>query len=78
MTDPHIRSTDERAKRQGQLTGGDNIQPIRADNHSDARPATQTPIQGRQGFLGRPVLAVLGGGLTLAVFAWLVVHYTVP
>lgn len=49
---------------------------FRADTHSTPDPAVETPIEGRQGFLGRPVLAVLIGGLVLAGVAWIVVHYT--
>lgn len=50
--------------------GGDPIPPLRAPDHSDADPAVETPIEARQGFLGRSVLMVLIGGLILAMIAW--------
>jgi hypothetical protein len=31
----------------------------------------ETPVEARQGFLGRPVLLVLVGGLVLTIIAWL-------
>jgi len=65
--------TEERAKAQGELGDGQKITPMRADDHSNASPATETPVEGRQGFLGRPVLMVLVGGLVLVVIAFLVV-----
>jgi len=54
--------------------GGDPIPPMRADDHSDADPAVETPIEARQGFLGRPVLMVLIGGLVLVTIAWFAVE----
>ena len=39
--------------------GGEPIPPMRADVHSDADPAVETPVEARQGFLDRPVLVVL-------------------
>lgn len=54
--------------------GGDAIPPLRAAEHSDADPAVETPIEARQGFLGRPVLMVLIGGLILAMIAWIIVE----
>ena len=54
-----------------QLRGGDPLPPMRADDHSDADPAVETPVEARQGFLGRPVLTVLISGLVLAVVAWI-------
>lgn len=51
--------------------GGDPIPPMRADEHSDADPVVETPVEARQGFLGRPVLMVLTGGLILAMIAWI-------
>lgn len=54
--------------------GGDPIPPLRAPDHSDADPAVETPIEARQGFLGRPVLMVLIGGLVLVTIAWLAVE----
>ncbi|KPF65961.1 hypothetical protein IP69_15915 [Bosea sp. AAP35] len=47
---------------------------MRADDHSNASPAVETPVEGRQGFLGAPVLMVLVGGLVLAIIAWFVVE----
>jgi hypothetical protein len=47
------------------------LPPLRADDHSDDDPAVETPVEARQGFLGLPVLAVLIGGLVLAVIAWI-------
>lgn len=57
--------------------GGDPIPAMRADDHSDADPAVETPIEARQGFLGRPVLMVLIGGLVLAMIAWVGVEMLV-
>jgi hypothetical protein len=34
------------------------------------RTVVETPVQARHGFLGRPVLMVLIGGLILAMLAW--------
>ena len=76
--DADIRQTNARAARQSETEGGEALQPMRADSHSTIDPAVQTPVEGRQGFLGRPVLAVLVGGLLLVGVAWLVVHYAVP
>jgi len=59
------------------LRGGDPLPPLRADDHSDADPAVETPVEARQGFLGRPVLMVLIGGLMLAVVAWIAVEMLV-
>lgn len=52
---------------------GEAVPPMRADDHSNASPAVETPVEARQGFLGRPVLGVLIGGLVLAVIAWIAV-----
>ncbi|HEV7257740.1 MAG TPA: hypothetical protein VGN82_08155 [Bosea sp. (in: a-proteobacteria)] len=76
--DTDIQATNARAAQQGEVEGGDAIRPMRADKHSSLNPAVETPIEGRQGFLGRPVLAVLVGGLFLVGVAWLIVHYAVP
>jgi len=76
--EPDIDKANARADSQSQLQGGEPVSPMRADHHSSADPAVETPIEGRQGFLGRPVLAVLAGGLLLVGVAWLVVHYAVP
>ena len=66
---------EDRAKAQAEgLAGGDKVPPMRADDHSDADPAVETPVEARQGFLGAPVLMVLIGGLTLAVVAWIAVE----
>ncbi len=59
-----------KVKRRGQA-----ITPLRAEDHSNAHPAAETPVEGRQGFLGRAVLAVLIGGLLLVGLAWIIVHY---
>lgn len=67
-----IEATD-RARAQGEgQAGGDTVPPMRADDHSDADPAVETPVEARQGFLGAPVLMVLVGGLALAIVAWIV------
>ncbi|PZU90123.1 MAG: hypothetical protein DI527_14905 [Chelatococcus sp.] len=58
---------------QAETPGGAPIPPMRADDHSDASPAVETPVEARQGFLGRPVLMVLGAGLALAVIAGIMV-----
>lgn len=52
--------------------GAEPIPPMRADVHSDADPAVETPVEARQGFLDRPVLVVLVAGLALAVVGWFV------
>lgn len=77
MANPDIRRTDERAQRQTEAPGGQPVPPLLPNKHSNVDPATETPVEGRQGFLGRPVLAVLVGGLLLAGIAWIVVHYAV-
>ncbi|TCR68237.1 hypothetical protein EV560_10264 [Bosea sp. BK604] len=69
------KRTAERADLQSELAGGQPMTPLLADDHSSANPALETPVEGRQGFLGRPVLAVLIGGLILVGIAWIVVHY---
>lgn len=58
-----------------QLRGGDPLPPLRPDDHTDEHPAVETPVEARQGFLGRPVLMVLVGGLILAVIAWFAVEF---
>lgn len=73
--DPDLRAASARAAQQGEGDGGNAVPPMRADTHSNADPAVETPVEGRQGFLGRPVLAVLVGGLLLVGLAWIVVHY---
>jgi hypothetical protein len=60
-----------------QLRGGDPLPPLRVDDHSDDDPAVETPVEARQGFLGRPVLVVLIAGLVLAIVAWLAVEMLV-
>lgn len=59
------------------LRGGDPLPPLRADDHSDANPAVETPVEARQGFLGWPVLTVLISGLMLAVVAWITLEMLV-
>lgn len=71
-TKPPVPSEDLEEAR-----GGTPIPPMRAEHHSDADPAVETPIEARQGFLGRPVLMVLIGGLILAMVAWIVVDWLV-
>ena len=51
--------------------GGEPIPPMRADVHTDADPAVETPVEARQGFLDRPVLVVLVAGLALAIVGWI-------
>ena len=75
--DADYREANARAERQGATAGGETIGPMQADEHSNTDPAIETPVEGRQGFLGRPVLAVLIGGLLLVGVAWLTVHYSV-
>lgn len=66
---------EDRAKAQTEgPAGGDKVPPMRADDHSSADPAVETPVEARQGFLGAPVLMVLIGGLALAVVAWIAVE----
>ncbi|MBN9469615.1 MAG: hypothetical protein J0J10_12655 [Bosea sp.] len=65
-----VRERESRIPREG----GQPIPPMRADTHSDTDPAVETPVEARQGFLGRPVLMVLVWGLILAVVAWIAVE----
>lgn len=66
---------EERAKTQTEGAGASEKQPpMRADDHSNANPAVETPVEARQGFLGTPVLMVLVGGLSLAIVAWIAVE----
>ena len=78
MTETQDRATvqaEQRARAQTEdLSGGDKIRPMQADDHSSADPAVETPVEARQGFAGRPVLLVLCGGLILAVIAWFLVE----
>lgn len=69
--------TEQRAQEQAHLREGQAFKPLRADDHSTLAPAQETPTEARQGFLGRPVLMVLIGGLVLAVIAWFVVEKSV-
>lgn len=73
--DPDIREAKARADGQTEGPGGGIVVPMHPDKHRTTDPAVETPVEGRQGFLGRPVLAVLVGGLILAGLAWIVVHY---
>jgi len=63
---------DDVKQREAQIPekGGDPVPPMRADVHTSADPAVETPVEARQGFLGRPVLVVLVAGLFLAVVGW--------
>jgi len=65
--------TEVRARGQTEAPrpGAEKVPPMRADDHSDADPAEQTPVEARQGFLGRPVLLVLAAALALAMLAWI-------
>jgi hypothetical protein len=66
---------EDRAKAQTEgPEGGTKLAPMRADDHSNANPAEETPVEARQGFLGAPVLMVLVGGLGLAVIAWVAIE----
>jgi len=56
---------------------GEPLPSLQADRHSEGDPAVETPVEARQGFLGRPVLMVLIGGLVLAMIAWLAVEMSV-
>ena len=74
MTHPN-NNVEQRAEAQSDdRPGGVPVQPMRADDHSNASPAVETPVEARQGFKGVPVLMVLIGGLVLAVVAWFVVE----
>ncbi|MBN9471398.1 MAG: hypothetical protein J0J10_21745 [Bosea sp.] len=75
--DSDIKQATARAERQSEFPGGSVVAPMRADDHSSEDPAVATPVESRQGFLGRPVLAVLIGGLLLAGLAWVILHYAV-
>jgi hypothetical protein len=66
---------ERRARIQSVAKGGDPIPPMRADSHSTADPAVETPVEARQGFLGWPVLIVLISGLVLAAIAWIAVAW---
>ncbi|POR57044.1 hypothetical protein [Bosea psychrotolerans] len=66
--------TEERAKAQSEgLQDGGRVPPMRADDHSDADPAVETPVEARQGFLGKPVLLVLAVALILSAMAGILV-----
>lgn len=66
---------ENRAKAQSDSApGGAPVPPMRADVHTNADPAVETPVEARQGFKGVPVLMVLVGGLVLAIIAWMVVE----
>lgn len=65
----------DRAKAQTEGTAnGEKLTPMRADDHTTASPAEETPVEARQGFRGTPVLMVLVGGLSLAIVAWIAVE----
>lgn len=76
-TDNDVRAAEARASRQSETSGEKIVPPMKADDHSSADPAVETPVEARQGFLGRPVLLVLIGGLILAGLAWVIVDYAV-
>lgn len=74
MTHPN-NNVEQRAEAQSDSKpGGQPVAPMRADDHTNASPAVETPVEARQGFKGVPVLMVLIGGLVLAVVAWFVVE----
>lgn len=77
-SDTRVRAEQDAEQRaQSQVAAaepGKPLPPMEADDHTSADPAVQTPIEGRQGFKGTPVLAVLIGGLVLAMVAWIVVE----
>lgn len=63
---------EDRAKTQSEgIEDSTTVPPMRAERHSDVNPAVETPVEARQGFLGKPVLAVLICALILAVLAWI-------
>jgi hypothetical protein len=69
-----MTKTEDRATAQSEgLQDGDRIPPMRADDHSDADPAVETPVEARQGFLGKPVLLVLVVALILTAMAGILV-----
>lgn len=49
-------------------------EPSQLDQVDDT-PAVETPVKARQGFLGKPVLIVLGASLVLAILAGIFVGY---
>ena len=71
-----IREREAR-ERESQIPtrGGEPVPPMRADDHTDADPAVETPVEARQGFLDRPVLLVLVGGLALAMIGWVFAEF---
>jgi hypothetical protein len=75
MRTPSAEDARRRAEQQVDAAEkGGELPPVAADTHTPADPAVETPIEGRQGFKGTPVLAVLIGGLVLAMVAWIVVE----
>lgn len=64
------RAAERRAHMQAATEGGEPVAPMRADDHSPGEPAIETPIEARQGYLGRPVLTILLAGLALPLVAW--------
>lgn len=77
-TDTRARAEQDAERRAStQVAAAEHDAPVprmQPDDHTTADPAVQTPIEGRQGYKGTPVLAVLIGGLVLAVVAWVVVE----
>ncbi|MFA1626870.1 hypothetical protein ACDY96_30290 [Rhizobium mongolense] len=43
---------------------------VASEDKDKDKDVVETPVEARQGFLGRPVLMVLVGGLFLAMIAW--------
>lgn len=67
---------EERAKTQSEHPeAGVHVPPMHAGDHSHGDPVIETPVEARQGFLGKPVLIVLIAGLVLAVLAGIAVGY---
>jgi hypothetical protein len=74
--DMQERAAEARAKTQSEdPETGTRIPPMRADDTSDGEPIVETPVEARQGFLGKPVLTVLVVALILAVIAGIAVGY---
>ena len=65
QAEPPVRPDDDAARPHGEARS-------QVDQISDT-PQVETPVQARQGFLGKPVLLVLGVSLALAVLAGILV-----
>jgi heme-binding NEAT domain protein len=70
------RAAEARARTQSESPdNGTKVPPMRADDTSDGEPVVETPVEARQGFLGKPVLIVLVTALILAVIAGIAIGY---